>query len=177
MNKPQQRGFTALELMVTMAIVAILLTAGVPAFKNYGWNLRMRAAMDGLQTDLNLARSRAISHHIQTVICPATSSSGCSGFSDWQDGWIVFTDLNGDKNKQDGEPLLKSADAVEFLEINSSRSRNYLRFYPNGTAPGSNITILFCDQRGAEKAGTITVSNSGRIRMDTNGAEPTENCP
>jgi type IV fimbrial biogenesis protein FimT len=177
MKKPFQQGFTALELLVTMAIIAILLTAGVPAFKNYSWNLRMKTAMDGLQTDLNLARSRAISHNIQTVICPAIDSNDCSGLSDWQDGWIVFTDLNGDRHKQDGEPLLKIANAVEFLDIGSSRSRSYLRFYPNGTSPGSNITIRFCDKRGAEYAGKIAVSNSGRIRMETGGIEPTENCP
>jgi len=163
--------------MVTMAIVAILLATGVPAFKNYGWNLRMRTAMDMLQTDLNLARSRAISHNIQTVICPATDSTACSGFPDWKDGWIVFTDLNGDSKKQDGEPLLKYAGAIEFLAINSSRSRSYLRFFPNGTAPGSNISILFCDKRGAEHAGKIAVSNSGRIRMETEGTRPTANCP
>jgi len=93
MSKQQQHGLTALELLVTMAIVAILLAAGVPAFKNYGWNLRLKTAMDVLQTDLNLARGRAISHNIQTVICPATDSHDCSGLSDWQDGWIVFTDL------------------------------------------------------------------------------------
>lgn len=177
MSKQQQLGLTALELLVTMAIVAILLAAGVPAFKNYGWNLRMKTAMDVLQTDLNLARGRAISHNIQTVICPAIDSHDCSGLSDWQDGWIVFTDLNGDRHKQDVEPLLKSANAVEFLDISSSRSRSYLRFYPNGTAPGSNITILFCDKRGAAHAGKIAVSNSGRIRMETGDIEPTANCP
>ena len=177
MSKRRQQGLTALELLVTMAIVAILLAAGVPAFKNYGWNLRLKTAMDVLQTDLNLARGRAISHNIQTVICPATDSHDCSGLSDWQDGWIVFTDLNGDRHKQDAEPLLKSANAVEFLDISSSRSRSYLRFYPNGTAPGSNIAILFCDKRGAAYAGKIVVSNSGRIRMETGDIEPTENCP
>ena len=160
-----------------MSMVAILLAAGVPSFKNYGWNLRLKTAMDVLQTDLNLARGRAISHNIQTVICPATDSHNCSGLSGWQDGWIVFTDLNGDRHKQEGEPLLKFASAVEFLDISSSRSRSYLRFYPNGTAPGSNITILFCDKRGAAHAGKIAVSNSGRIRMDTGDIEPTENCP
>ena len=160
-----------------MAIVAILLVTGVPAIKNYIWNLRMKTTMDELQTDLNLARGRAISHNIQTVICPATDSYDCSGRSDWQDGWIVFTDLNSDRHKQNGEPLLKYAGAVAFLNISSSRSRNYLRFYPNGTAPGSNISILFCDQRGAEYAGKIIVSNSGRIRMEPGGTDPSADCP
>ena len=177
MKNRKHRGITALELMVTMAIVAILLATGVPAFKNYGWNLRMKSAMDNLQTDLNLARGLAISHNIQTIICPATDDNTCSGSPDWQNGWIVFSDLNGDRNIQKGEPLRKHANAVEFLNISSSQSRSSLRFYPNGSAPGSNISIRFCDQRGARFAGKIVVSNSGRIRMETGGIEATENCP
>ncbi len=160
-----------------MAIVAILLATAIPTFKNYGWNLRMKTAIDSLQMDLNLARSRAISHNTQTVICPATDKTNCSGYSEWQNGWMVFTDLNGDHNRQKGEPLLKYTDAVAFLTISSSRSRSYLRFFPNGTAPGSNITILFCDRRGAEKAGNIVVSNSGRIRLGTKPIKASKNCP
>jgi type IV fimbrial biogenesis protein FimT len=177
MNTPRQTGITALELMVTMAIVAILLATAVPSFKTYGWNLRMKTAMDVLQTDLNLARSRAITHNIQTIICPATVSDDCSGESHWQAGWIVFTDLNADTRRQEGEPLLKHAGSVELLKINSSRSRSHLRFFANGTAPGSNVSIRFCDKRGAEHAGVITVSNTGRIRLKTKGSKPTENCP
>ncbi len=166
-----------LELMVAMAIVAILLAAGVPAFQNYSWNLRMRAAMDTLQTDLNLARRRAISLNIQTVVCPAPGAETCSGDSDWKNGWIVFTDLNGDRQRQAGEPLLKQTGAVEFININSSRSRRNLRFYPNGSAPGSNMSILFCDQRGSRFAGKISVSNSGRIKLQSGGIKATKNCP
>jgi type IV fimbrial biogenesis protein FimT len=177
MNKRREHGITALELLVTMAIAAILMATAVPSFKNYSWNLRMRTAMDVLQTDLNLARSRAISHNIQTIVCPSTTSNECSGSSDWQQGWIVFTDLNGDRQKQDGEPLLKQTGEVEFLAINSSRSRSYLRFFPNGSSPGSNISILFCDQRGAEKAGIIAVSNTGRIRQQRTGVKTDANCP
>lgn len=173
----QQTGFTALELIVTMTIVAILLATGIPAFKNYSWNLRMKTAMDMLQADLNLARGRAISHNTRTVICPASTSDDCSGQTAWQDGWIVFADLNADRSKQKGEPLLKRAGAVAMLNISSSSSRSNLRFYPNGSAPGSNASILFCDSRGATEAGTITVSNSGRIRLQTKVAKPTENCP
>jgi type IV fimbrial biogenesis protein FimT len=173
----RQSGVTALELMVTMAIVAILLAAGVPAFKNYAWNLRMRTAIDTLRADMTLARGRAISHNIQTIICPAANAGDCSGNSQWQDGWIVFTDLNGDRHRQDSETLIRHAGAVEFLSISSSRARTYLRFQPNGSAPGSNISILFCDKRGAEYAGKIIVSNSGRIRTETEAYQSTTNCP
>jgi len=177
MSRLQKTGITAFELMVAMAIIAILLATGVPSFKNYTWNLRIRTAMDTLHTDMNLARGRAISHNIQTVICPAADAGDCSGDSQWQDGWIVFTDLNGDHHRQDGEALLKHAGAIEFVDISSSRSRSYLRFYPNGTAPGSNISILFCDQRGADHASKLVVSNTGRIRTKTNDIQPSANCP
>ena len=173
----QQPGITAFELMVVMAIAAILLSTGVPAVKTYSWNLRLRTAMDTLQTDLHLTRAHAISHNTEMVICPAIESSDCSGSYLWQQGWIVFTDLNADHHRQASEALVKHAGAVEFLDISSSRSRNYLRFYPNGSAPGSNVSISFCDKRGAEYAGKIIVSNTGRIRTETGGIDPTANCP
>ena len=163
--------------MVIMTIATILLTAGVPAVKNYSWNLRMKTAMDTMRTDMNQARGHAISHNIQTIICPATGSDDCSGNSNWRHGWIVFTDLNGDRSKQDGEPLLKHTGPIELLNISSSQSRRDVRFYPNGSAPGSNLSILFCDERGAGYAGIIAVSNTGRIRMQPGGVGPTENCP
>ncbi|MCW8924704.1 MAG: GspH/FimT family pseudopilin [Xanthomonadales bacterium] len=177
MNTRHRRGVTAFELMVAMAIVAILLSTGVPAVKNYTWNLRLRTAMDTLQTDLNLARAQAISHNTAMVICPAENVDDCAGTSRWQGGWMVFRDLNGDHHRQSGEALVKHAGASEFVDIRSSRSRSYLRFHPNGSAPGSNISIVFCDGRGARYAGKILVSNSGRIRSETGGIEATLNCP
>ena len=159
-----------------MAIVAILLSTAVPAFKTYGWNLRMKTAMDMLQTDLNLARSRAISLNTTTVVCPVTEDFLCTDNGIWQHGWIVFTDINGDRQRQAEESILKQTTAIELINVSSPRSRSTLRFYPNGSAPGSNATILFCDQRGAEYAGTITLSSSGRIRLQSNGIEPRSNC-
>lgn len=177
MSYVKDTGVTAFELLVAMTIVAILLSTGVPAVKNYTWNLRLRTAMDSLQTDLNLARAHAISHNTAMVICPAETADNCSDMTRWQDGWIVFTDLNGDHRRQDSEALVKHAGEVDFVDINSSRSRTYLRFYPNGSAPGSNVSIVFCDQRGARYAGKILLSNSGRIRSETGGIKATANCP
>lgn len=166
-----------MELMVTMTISAILLATAVPSFKDYSWNLKMRTAMDQLQTDMTLARGYAISHHAQTVICPSNDADSCSGETRWQAGWLVFVDLNGDRKKQQGEPVLKLSNTIENLNISSSRSRTYIRFLSNGTSPGSNISVQFCDQRGAEKSGIVTVSNTGRIRQQTNTGKSTKICP
>jgi type IV fimbrial biogenesis protein FimT len=176
MDRRNYLGFTALELMTAMAIAAILLATAVPAFKNYGWNLRMKAAVDTLQTDLNLARSRAISLNTRTVVCPAVRSIECTDSGAWHNGWIVFVDVNADRQHQPDEPILKQSGAVDFINISSSAARSKLRFYPNGSAPGSNLSILFCDKRGAQYAGKIVVSSSGRIRQQTGGIEANADC-
>jgi len=177
MKKWPNNGFTALELIIAMAIAAILLSAGVPALRDYTLNQRMKAAMDTLQTDLKLARGKAIGLNTQTVICPSENADDCSGLASWQAGWIIFADLNGDRHRQTGEPLIRQMGFTEHIGISSSASRSHLRFYPNGSAPGSNVTILFCDSRGASHAGTISVSNSGRIRSQTDGVPSSEICP
>ncbi len=172
----RNRGFTALELIVAMTIVAVLVATGVPTLKSYSANLRMKTAMDSLKMDLVLARRHAVSHNTQTIMCPALTADVCSTEPIWQHGWIVFTDLNGDRDKQAGEPLLKSAGAIELLVISSPASRSNVRFFPNGSAAGSNGTILFCDQRGATYAGKIIVSNTGRIRAELGGSNQKTSC-
>jgi type IV fimbrial biogenesis protein FimT len=182
MNKPHHKaGFTALELLVTMAVAAILVATAVPSFKTYVWNLRLKTAIETLRTDLNLARSRAISMNATTVVCPVLdpTSSGelvCAALSEWQQGWMVFADTNEDRQRQALEPILKKAAGIEFLNISSSLSRNALRFYPNGTAPGSNASVVFCDRRGASFGGKISLSNSGRIAVQTGGVQPRTGC-
>lgn len=164
-----------------MALAAILLATAVPAFKTYTWNLRLKTAIDALENDLNLARSRAINMNATTVICPVESSPqdgdiGCAEISRWHKGWMVFADTNEDRQRQSFEPILKRSSEIELLNITSSLARNTLRFYPNGTAPGSNATLVFCDRRGAGFAGKISLSNSGRIVAQSGGVAPRPGC-
>ena len=176
-----QTGFSALELLVTMAVAAILMATAAPPFKSYTWNLRLKSAVETLRSDLNLARNRAISMNASVVVCPVIdpNSSGeltCANISEWQQGWMVFADTNEDRQRQSLEPVLKKSGAIEYVHISSSLSRNALRFYPNGSAPASNATVVFCDRRGASFGSKISLSNSGRIAVQTGGVQARTGC-
>lgn len=170
-------GFTVMECLIVISILAILLVQGVPALQDYGLRQRMSAAMHALHSHLAMARNDAVRFNVQVVACPGNEADGCRDDSNWDGGWLVFEDLNRDRQHQETERLLAAEPGLEQIMIRSNSGRRELRFLPNGTAPGSNSSISFCDMRGPLLARKLVISNLGRIRReeaaDTNGA----NCP
>ena len=103
--------------------------------------------------------------------------TGCTGQSGWQPGWLVFVDLNGDRAWQQTEPVLRTANELENMTVRSSASRHQVRFFPGGSAPGSNSSIIFCDQRGFRGGRKLVISNSGRIRRSMLNESDQASCP
>lgn len=170
-------GFTLLELVVTLSILLVLTLAAAPTFDHWQARQRMNAALHALHQDLLAARSQAITLGGQVVTCPGNVASGCRGDGDWSHGWIVFQDIDGDRALDPVEPVLRNDSAPDRVTIHSSANRSSFRFYPNGTAPGSNGSIWFCGSRGPEHAQRLVLSNLGRIRREAfDGLEP-EDCP
>lgn len=89
-----QSGFTITELLVVMGIVAILLSIGVPSYRYVTNSYRMSAEVNSLLGDLQYARAEAIKEGQPVVVCASSNGTGCSGSTAWQNGWIVFQDLN-----------------------------------------------------------------------------------
>jgi type IV fimbrial biogenesis protein FimT len=160
-------GFTVLECLVVVSILAILLVQGVPALRDYGLRQRMSAAVHALHSHLALARNDAVRFNVEIVVCPGTNTGGCRSDSYWDEGWLVFEDLDGDHAYQAGERLLATEPGLEQLMIRSTAGRRYLRFAPNGSSPGSNTSISFCDLRGPTAARKLVISNLGRIRRES----------
>ena len=158
-------GLTALDLVITLAIVALLLATAIPALKDFSLNHQMKSAMTRFQASLAMARSEAIQQGGRVVMCPLTKNESCSDIANWHQGWAVFLDRNDDREYQAVETLLLSEPGTNNLDIISSRHRTRLRFFSNGTAPGSNVSVTFCDTRGAGSARQLTLSASGRIRV------------
>jgi type IV fimbrial biogenesis protein FimT len=170
------RGLTAFDLVVSLAIIAILTSAAVPAMGHILMHQRMKAAVSQLQSDLALARSEAIDRASRIVTCPQAPTGACADTGTWQHGWLIFQDSNDDRAWQAGEPLLRRASAIDGMQIVSSAHRVRLRFFPNGTAPGSNATLSFCDARGPRATRQLTLSASGRIRLKSGTETDTSAC-
>lgn len=157
-------GVTVLELMVTLSIAATLAVLAVPSYETFTAHQHMKAAVAGLHNDLVSARSQAIHRGSHIVACPGSPETGCSGDSRWDDGWIVFEDTDADRQRGDTETLLRHGQPPSTVDIRTPASRSALRFSPDGSAPGSNVSIGLCGRDGPASARKLVLSNIGRIR-------------
>jgi type IV fimbrial biogenesis protein FimT len=86
-------GFTMIEMIIVMTIVAILLGIGVPSYKYVTTANRMSSDINGLLGDLQFARSEAIREGQAVTVCATADGATCTGAGTaWSGGWIVFVD-------------------------------------------------------------------------------------
>ncbi len=87
-------GFTLIELMITLAIAAILLTVAVPSFRTFIENNKAITQVNEVLSAHNLARMEAIKRGSTVTVCTSSNGTACSNSTNWKNGWIVFNDLN-----------------------------------------------------------------------------------
>jgi len=161
----KMHGFTAIELMICVAVAAILCAMSAPALGSLIHGETSRASRNALVTSLNLARNMAATGHGHVVVCPSDDQRTCSRGAWWQHGWIVFEDKNGDGEHNADERLIESVQTQNGLAILTSEARERVIYHADGSAPGTNLTFTFCDRYGAKKASMVIVGNSGRPRQ------------
>lgn len=90
----RSRGFTLIELMVTLALVAIMMTLAVPGLNTLLANQRLSSTASDLQTSAMQARSTALKLNQRVIVQPAGSDGGFSSSGEWKYGWHIFEDKN-----------------------------------------------------------------------------------
>ena len=162
MVKPTQ-GFTIIELMIAIAVLAVILTTAVPAMGRFLEQQRLTAAANGLVAHLQFARGQAISRNTLVAACPSSDGSSCTGGNRWDEGWIVYLDPQKTGQPAQATDVLRVVQALPEHVIHSG-GRHRVRFRGSGVAYGTNLTIRVCARGNPDAARAVIVSNPGRVR-------------
>lgn len=160
-----QRGFTLVELLVTLTLLAILTALATPSFSETIRQWRRDSATRAFTSHLQVARAEAIKSSRKVVICTSSTGTACSGNSEWRDGWLIFLDLDSDKVVDVGERVVAVRAAVPGIEtMTSSGSVKELVFLPNGLLATGETTVTITPKGGSSstKVNKVTISRVGR---------------
>lgn len=157
MKKRTQAGFSLYELMVTLTIVGIVLMVGIPNMGAFRQNSRMISTANDLHSSFYLARSEAARAKANITICASADSMddppSCGG--EFEDGWIIFQDDDGDIVVDAGEAILRRLPARhESLNIDTTGMGDYFSYAATGLGRGQVLALppvtvaVICDVRG-----------------------------
>lgn len=163
-------GFTLIELMVAVALLAIMAGIAVPSFAAFISNYRATAAANDMLQALTLTRGEALKRGRRVTLLPVSS--------DWTKGWIIFVDTDNDLALDNGETTIFKHEALP-VNITAAAAGgasqpfgvNYVTFdgtgYPRTTTGGAlSGGIVLTDSTGsATNVRTLCVSTYGRPRI------------
>src|SRR5215831_3755302 len=99
-------GFTLIELMASLAIAAVLVSAGLPAYAHWLGQSRLDNQAELMAGAANEARSEAIRRSLRVTLCKTRDATGCDEDARWEQGWIMFVDRNQNGEVDAGEAIL-----------------------------------------------------------------------
>lgn len=158
------RGYTAVQLLIVMAIIAVTAAIGLPSFQGVLEWQRATTRVHLLTTHLAMARSLAVTQRMPVSVCPSADGSSCRTDGDWSRGWLLFKDPSRNGQPVDASSILKVEHhpAADGIEATATLGRPLVRFLPSGLNSGTNITISLCSN--ARRLADVVVNNTGRTR-------------
>ncbi|MGB4911492.1 MAG: GspH/FimT family pseudopilin [Candidatus Dechloromonas phosphoritropha] len=187
-TKPlKHSGFTLLELLIVVTIVAILGMIAIPSFRTLLLNNRLATATNDLLTDLALARSESSRLGKRVTLCISADGAACDTGSAWQNGRITFVDesTSGTVGTVDsGETILRvtppdtgtsiTITPAGFTNSAGTATSNYIQYRPNGSLNSTALgTFTLCDERVGDFGRIVEVSSTGRASLKSS----TASCP
>lgn len=165
------QGFTLVELMVTVALVAILAGIGIPSFNNLVAQNRVVSAINEFHSGLRLARSEAVKRSANVVFCASSNQTSCTG--SWGSGWLVYQDADGD-GTVDSNEIIRVGDPISAgYALTFSSNTSSITFLSRGMTNNQSGTFKLCDKdKVASRARGIILLTTGATRrsLDTNNS-------
>jgi type IV fimbrial biogenesis protein FimT len=172
-----QRGFTLVELLVTLTLLAILLGIGVPSMRDFLLRRAVVSHVDAFGSALRMARSEAVKRGAPVTICmspdPTAETPACAtdAANGWSTGWLVFLDRGtvGTYDTGDNDILIKIGQPLTSSG-GASGDRNFITFQANGISLAGNTGIQFNPTGGDTNMGKLVcITKTGRLNLATSG--------
>ncbi len=160
----QPKGFTLYEILVTLALVALLAGLAIPSFAATLARQRQSAEINALFHAVHVARKESIMRRRVVSLCPSPDGQTCSPGRDWSGGWLMFENKDRDSPPRldPGEPVLVQHRVAESVRVTANRSgftfrATFLR--------ATNGTFVLCDENQRITPKALVISYTGRPRV------------
>ena len=166
----RQHGYTLIEVLVTIAIAAVLTGVSIPTFHDMRRDAARTREVNQFVQAVHLARGEAMKRNGVVSLCPSIDGQSCAaGSAAWDQGWILFA--NGDRDsppvRDVGEELLQVYPAWSNGRIVANRGTLSFRAFGQS---GVTATFAFCDDRGSAAARAVIISQTGRPRVSASSS-------
>lgn len=151
------RGFTMIELLITVAILAILLSVAAPSFNEAILSNKLAAFANNFVASAQLARSEAVKRNTAVTLCRSADGTTCASSGSWEQGWIVMQ----------GTTIIQRQQALGsgFLMTGSA----YTLLFQSSGVGSTSTTITLC--RATPSVGSqervIGITATGRTSVST----------
>lgn len=163
MNK--SKGFTLLELMVSVSILMLLVTIGIPSFLNFTIEMKVDREITTLHRMVLQTKNAAVNSNTNVTICPLNNSNTCT--SNWHLEITIFSDHNKNKKYEptQDDTIIQIKEAIDPNDkLEYGKNRTALVFGPSGHLViwGGNATFKYCPKGHKDKNRGLVISRAGR---------------
>lgn len=162
MYPSQAKGFTLVELMTVIVVVAILLAVAFPSFQGSLRSNRVATATNALLASVALARTEAIRSRARGVICTSADGAACGG--DWNSGWLVWSDLDNSGTVNGAETVVRYVQGNPTLQV--AGSANLIAFDGRGRAVAGPQSVGIQPEGVTTPVRCVTIRGTGQTRVE-----------
>ncbi|MBL8336976.1 MAG: GspH/FimT family protein [Rhodoferax sp.] len=161
-----QAGVTIIELVIVVAVGAVLAAIAIPGLRDTLNSTRQTTALGLLMSDLNQARNEAIKRNVRVLVCASNNAAtDCSGSTNWRGGWLVC--FEGNVANQCGasaplavppiiNPIIARPPLTDSLTLTASAA--VIRFNPNSSSTSGTLTLGGTWSGAPNRVATVAVT-------------------